>query len=268
MMPNFNRTLPLAVGLLILCLSACARLPTAPVGERPVVQSAPELLQQLESRAAEIRSLKAKGNVSVISPQKNYTGTAQLAVVKPSVLKVDVLNFWGQPVVAFLMNEQDMQLLIYPESKLYRGPATAENLRRFIPLPVSTQDFLAILTGRVAFELYEKPVFLKTADASRYLLELTSRQGGDRVRLTIDSQTLDILAAQWLNAQAHEVMSAEFGDMVSWGPVTGPQEIKAVSGDQASQVRIRYRDLSFNPPLTAEGLALPVSGAIRELPFP
>ena len=249
----------LLICLLLLCLSACARLPTARVGERPVVQSAPDLLQQLENRAAQIRSLRAKGNVSVISPQKNYTGSAQLAVVKPSVLRVDVLNFWGQPVVAFLMSEQDMQFLIYPESKLYRGPATDENLRRFIPLPVSTQDFLAMLTGRVDFGLYEKPVFLETADTGRYLLELTSRQSGDRVRLTVDSQTLDILAAQWLNAQAQEVMSAEFGDMVSWGPVTGPQDIKAVSGDQASQVRIRYRDLS---------LALPVSGAIRELPFP
>ena len=142
---NFHLRTFIFLLLLIFCLSACARLPTVPVGERPVVQSAPDLLKQLETRASEIQSFKGKGNVSVVSPQKNYTGNALLTEYKPSLLRVDVLNFWGQPVVAFLLKDQEMKLMVYPESKLYRGPANAANLSRFIPLPVSLKDFLAIL---------------------------------------------------------------------------------------------------------------------------
>ena len=189
-----------------------------------------------------------------MSPQKNYTGNALLTEYKPSLLRVDVLNFWGQPVVAFLMNEQEIKLMIYPESKLYRGPANSTNLSRFIPLPVSIKDFMAILTGRIAFEQYEKPVLLETKDPNVYYLELTSRGGNDRVKLTIESQSLNIISAQWLNSQGQEIMQAEFSEFTSQGTITGPREIKLASGDQVNQVRVRYRDLTYNVAPAPEAL--------------
>ncbi len=260
------RTLPI---LFLLCLSACARLPTAPVaGEKPTVQSAPDLVKQLETRAAEIQSLKGKGNVSVVSPQKNYTGTALITEIKPAVLRVDVLNFWGQPVIAFLMNAQEIKLLVYPESKLYRGPANSTNLSRFIPLPVTIQDFMALLTGSVAFSQYEKPVLLESKEPNIMNLQLSSTKGNDQLTLIIDSQSLNITAAHWRNAQGQEIMQAEFGEFTSQGPITGPREIKLASGDQTNQVRVHFRELTYNVPASPESLELPVSGAVHELPFP
>lgn len=262
------RTMPFLL-LFLLCLSACARLPTAPpVVEQPKLQAAPELLTQLEARAAEIQGFKGKGSVSVVSPQKNYTGNALVAEYKPSVLRVDVLNFWGQPVVAFLMNDQEMKLLVYPESKLYRGPATAANLSRFIPLPVSLKDFLALLTGRVAFGEYEKPVLLESRDPNLYLLELTSRGGAEKLKLTVESQSLNITSALWQNLQGQDLLQAEFGNFISQGTITGPREIKLASGDQVNQVRVHFRDLTYNVPPSPEAMSLPVAGGIQELAFP
>jgi outer membrane biogenesis lipoprotein LolB len=256
--------------LCLLCLSACARLPTTvPVaGEKPSVQSAADLVKQLESKAAEIQSMKGKGNVSVLSPQKNYTGNVLVTEVKPAVLRVDVLNFWGQPVIAFLMNAQEIKLLVYPESKLYRGPANSTNLSRFIPLPVTIQDFMALLTGRIAFSQYEKPVLLANTDPNALNLQLTSMKGGEQVSLAIDSQSLNITSAHWRNAQGQEIMQAEFGEFMSQGPITGPREIKLASGDQTNQVRVHFRDLTYNIPASAESLELPVAGGVRELSFP
>lgn len=265
---NSNRQIGIFLSLMLLCLSACARLPTAPVGERPVVASAQDLLKQLETRADEIQSLRAKGQVAVVSPQRNYTGNALLTLYKPALLRVDVLNFWGQPVVAFLANDQEIKFMVYPESKLYRGPATTTNLSRFIPLPVSIQDFMAILTGRIAFNLYDKPVQVESRDPNIYYLELTSRGGNERVKLTIEAQSLNIAAAQWLNSQGQEIMLAEFSEFISQGSITGPREIKMASGDQANQVRVRYRDLNYNVPPAPETMELPVSGAVQELAFP
>jgi hypothetical protein len=260
------RTLPI---LFLLCLSACARLPTAPVtGEKPAFQSAPDLVKQLESRAAEIQSLKGKGNVSVVSPQKNYTGNAVITEIKPAVLRVDVLNFWGQPVIAFLMNAQEIKLLVYPESKLYRGPANSTNLSRFMPLPVNVKDFMALLAGRVAFSQYEKPVLLASTDPNVMNLELAAVGGKERLSLTIDSASLNITSARWRNAQGQEVMQAEFGEFTSQGPITGPREIKLASGDQTNQVRVHFRELTYNVPASPESLELPVSGTVHELPFP
>jgi outer membrane biogenesis lipoprotein LolB len=268
MSQNLKMKTGFLLSLMLLCLAACARLPTAPVGEGPVVQSPPDLLKQLETRASEIQSFKGKGNVSVVSPQKNYTGNALLTGYKPSLLRVDVLNFWGQSVVTFLVNQQELKLMSYSEGKLYRGPVNTTNLSRFIPLPISLNDFMAILTGRIAFEHYDKPALLESKDPMVYYLELTSRQGIDRVKLTIDSQNLNILAAQWLNPQGQEIMLAEFSEFITQGSITGPREIKLASGDQVNQVRVRYRELNYNPPASPEALELPVSGGVQELPFP
>jgi outer membrane lipoprotein-sorting protein len=266
---NLLLKIGMLVSLIVLCLSACARLPTVPVGERPMVQSAPDLLKQLESRSAEIQSFKGKGNASIVSPQMNYSGNTVITGSKPSLLRVDLINvLFGQPLASFLMNEQEIKLLDYRQGKLYRGPASSANLSRFVPLPVSRPDFMAMLTGRVAFEQYEKPVLVETKDPSVYYLELTSRGGNDRLKLTIDSQSLNITAAQWQNPQGQETMRAEFGEFVSQGTITGPLEIKLTSADQANQVRIRYRDLTFNVPSAPEAMALPVSGAVQELAFP
>ncbi len=256
------------LSLIFLCLSACARLPTAPVGERPVVQSPQDLLKQLETRANEIQSLRAKGQVAVVSPQKNYTGNALLTEYKPSQLRVDVLNFWGQPVVAFITNEQEIKFMVYPEGKLYRGPATTTNLGRFIPLPVSIKDFIAILTGRIAFEQYEKPVLLDSRESNAYNLELSSRGSNNRVKLNIEAQSLNITSAQWLDAQGQELMQAEFSEFTTQGRVSGPQEIKMASGDRSNQVRLRYRDLTYNVLPAPEALELTVSGTVQELAFP
>jgi hypothetical protein len=256
--------------LFLLRLSACARLTTTvPIaGEKPTVQSAPDLMKQLEARAGEIQSLKGKGNVSVVSPQRNYTGNALVTEVKPAVLRVDVLNFWGQPVIAFLMNAQEIKLLVYPESRLYRGPANTTNLSRFIPLPVTIQDFMALLTGRIAFSQYEKPVLLAGTDPNILNLQLISVKGNEQVTLGIDSQSLNITSARWLNAQGQEIMKAEFGEFMSQGPITGPREIKLASGDQTNQVRVHFRDLTYNIPASPESLELPVASGVRELSFP
>ncbi|AEB08186.1 DUF4292 domain-containing protein [Desulfobacca acetoxidans] len=258
----------LALGLILICLSACARLPIAPPGERPVVSSASDLMHQLEAKANAVQSLQAKGRVSVISPQKNYNGNALFAVFKPSLLRVDVLNFWGQPAVAFISTEQEIKFMVYPESKLYRGPATSANLSRFIPLPISLHDFMAILTGRVAFERYDKPTLAIIGQSEAYFLELSSRDERGRLQLTIEAQELNITSARWLDLQGREFMQAQFSDFITRGGISGPQQIQLASGDGLRQMRLRYRELTYNVPFSDETLILPVSGDIQELPFP
>ncbi len=253
--------------LLLLCLAACARLPTAPVAERLPVGSADELLKQLQARAAAVTGLKARGNVAVTSPQKNYSGNILLTAAKPAKLRVDILNFWGQSLVTFLSDGQEMNLLVYSDSKLYKGPATPENLRRFLPVVVSQEDFLAALTGHIAFQHYGKPVLLSSPDPAVYLLELTGRDLPEKVKLTVDAQTLQLLTVQWFSPQGPETLRADFSNFLSNSGISGPSEIRLVSGDGENQVRVRYRDVTFNAPLTATAFNLPVSGTIREVPF-
>ncbi|MGQ9921186.1 MAG: hypothetical protein ACUVRZ_07615, partial [Desulfobacca sp.] len=216
--------------ILVLSLSACAHLPTAPAPGRPLVASADELLQQLQDQAATVASLKARGHVSVTSPQKNYAGNVLLTAAKPAKLRVDILNFWGQSLLTFLTDGQEMQLLVYGDRKLYKGPATPENLGRFLPVVVSQEDFLAALTGHIAFHLYEKPVLLASPEPAVYLLELTRRDLPEKVKLTVATATLQILTAQWLGPAGQETLRAEFSNFLESVGGRGPSDIRLASG--------------------------------------
>ncbi|MBM4287451.1 MAG: DUF4292 domain-containing protein [Deltaproteobacteria bacterium] len=258
----------LVLCLCLLCLAACARLPAPPPGDRPVVRSAQDLLQQLEARAEDIQSFRARGHVAVVSPQRSFSGNALLTKQKPDQIRVDVVNFWGHPVVAFITSDQEIKFMVYPEGKLYRGPATTTNLARFIPLLVSLEDFMAFLTGGIAFEHYGDPLLTEAKTADFYYLELSSRLRDERVRLTVEAQTLNIVAAQWQDSQGQDLLQAEFGQFITQGQISGPREVTLSSGDRNTQLRVRYRDLTYNAPLSPGAFELAVTGAVQELSFP
>ena len=255
------------LSLLLVSLTSCARLPTAPRAVHPQVSSAADLLQKLQDQAAACNSLKARGTVAVMSPQKNYSGSALLTAAKPARLRVDILNFWGQSLHSFLTAGQEMKLLVYGDSKLYRGPATPSNLRRFLPVVISQEDFVAALSGHIAYQNYDNPILQQNSEPTVHRLELTNRAGQEKVILTIDAPTLYVISAQWFSNAGEEMLRAEFGNFLSSGGFSGPSDILLASGDRENSVRLRYRDLTYNAPLSPEAWELPVSDTVRQVSF-
>ncbi len=257
----------LLIALLVLGMAACARMPAPPTRERPQVASAAELFQHLQNQAAAVTSLKARGTVAVTSPQKNFSATVLLAAAKPSQVRLDILNFWGQSMVTFLSDGPELQMLVYNERTLYRGPASPENLRRFLPLAVSREDFIAALTGHLAYQLYDQPVMLSSPDPAVYLLELTARSGAEKVRLTVDAQTLSLLGAQWFTPAGEETLKAEFVPGNGRSGAELPAEVYLASGDRLASVRLRYREQNVNAPVPADTWVLSTAGGVREVSF-
>lgn len=248
-------------------LSSCQRLPVVPGEAKPAVPSGQVLRDQILARSQAIRSFKAKGQLSVLSPQKNYNGSALLFGSKPETVRLDVLNFWGQPALTFLTDGQEVKMLAYSDGKLYKGPATAHNLAVFIPPPVKIQELVEVLTGGVPLAPNDEARLTDVSGTEQYRLEIIPENRQGRIDLQVDAKTLQILKALWFDAQGKQLFSAEFSDFDARGSVSFPLQVNLTTGDNRSQVRIRYRDFSLNPVETPETLALPISAAIQELPF-
>lgn len=259
-----------APGVLIILVGVlgCARLPSQPLTGYHQVSSANELYQQVQQQAATLHSLKARGSVAVASPHRSFTGNILLTAAKPQQLRVDILSFWGQSMVSLVSDGQEMKILQHGEGKLYRGPATPGNVSRFLPIVISQEEFVAILTGSLAWQHYDQPVLLDSPDPIVYLLELTSRENQGKVRLTIDRATLQIRSARWLSPQGQETWRAAFSNFIATAGLTVPSDIQVFAADGESQVRIRYRDLTANPPIAATTWELPLSSAIQEVALP
>lgn len=113
----------LGLGLAALLFSAgCRALPPAPP---PVAVISPEtLLSRLQSRQSQVKTFQAKGRLTFLSPQQNYSGTALLAGRLPASLKVDVLDFLGRTILSFATDGVEVKVLSPRENKLFHGPAT------------------------------------------------------------------------------------------------------------------------------------------------
>jgi len=78
-----------------------------------------------------------------------FSGTlpAWIAAEKPDRLYVQTLDFFGNTVAVLAAADGELSLYDAREKVFYRGPATAENLGRLVPLPISPANLAEILCG-------------------------------------------------------------------------------------------------------------------------
>lgn len=249
-------------------LWGCARLPSRPSLEAPLVSSGPELLARLQVQTVALAHFQARGQFLLLTPEKNFQGNARFLVWQPDRLRLEVVNFWGQSLVTFLSDGADFRFLVYPEGKLYRGPATASNLRRFIPFPVTLSELLAIMTGHLDYENYQGAELLPAADPETYLLALTPRHREGRVILEVASSSLQPVAARWYSPQGEMWLQVAWQDWQDQRGIRVPHEIRLADGSNRYQLRLRYREVQTDIPLTLAAFVPPAGTDLQELPFP
>ena len=163
------KTFPWLLIAALLWPAGCRTLPPAPP---PVAVISPEeLLARLQARQEQIKSFQAKGRITFLSPQQNYSGTALLTGQLPASLKVDVLDFLGRTILSLATDGAEVKVLSPGENKMSQGPATPRNLAAFIPPTVSLPQALRLLVGALPLSQGPPQNFEYEAATSRYRLE-------------------------------------------------------------------------------------------------
>lgn len=245
--------------LLFLLLAGCRALPPAP--PPATVTSPEELLSRLESRQR-LRSFQAKGRITFLSPQQNYSGTALLRGILPATLRVDVLDLFGRTILSFHTNGAEVQVLSPREGKLYCGQATPRNLAAFIPPAVSLPQALRLLLGAVPLSPGTPPVFRYDPGQSRYLMEWQEGTAGKvRERLSVAAPGLYPVLEEWFGGGPAPRFTATFADFGSLVPDL-PGKLTLQTSSPKIELRLAYTELILNPPLNPGELALtPPAGA-------
>ena len=227
--------------------------------------SSEALLARLRSRQQQVQSFQAKGRLTFLSPQQNYSGTALLTGRLPASLKVDILDFFGRTILVFATDGTEVKILSPHENKLLRGPATPGNLAAFIPPTVSLPQTLRLLVGTLPFSPGTPDLFEYQSASGRYLLEW--RQGGALTeRLWVEAQGLYPVADEWFGGAATPRFTAELADFGALVPDL-PQKITLKTATPKMELRLVYRDLKLNPPLTPADLTLTPPPGITEVPL-
>lgn len=241
----------------------CRTLPPAPP---PAAVTSPEvILTRLESRQQQIRAFQAKGRITFLSPQQNYSGTTRLAGQLPASLKADVLDILGRTILSLATDGATVAVLSPSENRIFRGPATPKNLAAFIPPAVSLPQALRLLVGALPLSQGPTDHFEYQAASNRYLLEW--RPGGVLLeRLWVEAPGWYPVREEWFGGAPEPRFTA---DLENFGALTPdlPGKITLKTAAPNMELRLGYRDLSLNPALTPAQLTVEPPPGVTEVPL-
>jgi hypothetical protein len=243
--------------------AGCRTLPPAPPPAAVISKEA--LLARLQARQERVQSFQAKGRITFLSPEQNYSGNALLSGRLPDSLKVDVLDFLGRTILSFATDGAEVKVLSPSENKLYQGPATPGNLAAFIPPSVSLPQALRLLVGALPLSSGPPQNFDYEAATGRYRLEW--RQGGALTeRLWVAAQGLHPVQEEWFGGAPEPRFTAELANFGALAPDL-PEKITLKTSAPQKEMRLVYRDLKLNPPLTPADLTLASPAGVVQVPL-
>jgi hypothetical protein len=256
---------PAMIALLAcVALHGCRALPPAP--PPTVVASAEDLLARLQNRQKSSESFQAKGRITFLSPERNYSGAITLKAQRPAGLRVDVLDILGRTLLSFAANGDRVQVLSPSEGKLFQGPASPRNLAAFIPPAVTLPQALRLLVGALPLSPGPPSKFDYDAATGQYVLEW--RQGEAlQERLWVAAQGLYPLKDEYFGGAAQPRFTAELADFGETVP-DFPGKITLKTEAPKLELRLAYKELRLNPLLTPADLTLtpPPGLAVVQLP--
>ena len=106
-----------------------------------------ELLAQVKGAQGRVRSVRGEARVRVDGEGMKGSVRELVAAEKPDRLRVDTLDFFGNPVAQLATSGGRFTLYDARAKVVYRGAATPANLSRLVPLPLPADALVTILCG-------------------------------------------------------------------------------------------------------------------------
>lgn len=250
--------------IMVLCFWGCRSLPppAAPVS----VTSADELVSRLQAGKPQVQSFEAKGRLTFLSPQRNYSGTTLIKGRLPQTIRADVLDFLGRSLLYFYSNGQEVQVLSPKEGKLFRGAATPGNLAAFIPPAMTLPQALRLMVGDLPLSPGQPAKWVHEADQGRYLLEWRYPDGVSQERLWLEDRDLRPVKEEWFGADGQLRFAADFSNYGQTVPgLPGQVTVKTLKPE--GELRLTYREMLVNPAFKDTDLSLPRTPGVTEVPL-
>ena len=224
-------------------LGCAKRIDFGPAGE---IRSAQELLTLTDQAERQILSLKGDARLRVSSPKGSGTLNIFAAISDPDKLHLESLNFFGKPQAILKTTGARFGLLDAEEGKYYRGPASEENLSRFMPVALPVQELVAMMLGRaprIAFSASSLKL-----DPARGSYVVTLEGAGIQQTLWVDPATHRVRRSEVRGPKSYEL---SFDDFQGFASTEFPRQTTLAVPRETTRLELKYRDLELNPRLDA-----------------
>lgn len=247
-----------ALALVALASSACVkRAPPPDLSPDPV-----ELLAQVERTQARVDRVGGEARVRLESPRGGGTATQFVAAERPDRLRLELLDFFGNPAAVLVADGGRFSLLDLRAGVFYRGAATPQNIGRLVSLPIPAGDLVLILCGAVPIAS-GRAVAVEPGDG---VLRLTVEGADRRQRLDVGagaavvSSTTEPLPGVPLPAGTYSVAFDRFRDRAG-RPFPG--QVRVESRAAGVKLRLDWKEIEVNGVLPEGSFALAPPKGVR-----
>ena len=225
---------------LLFLLAGCAReVPTLEPADMP----ASVIVEHFKEGEEQLRSFRAVGSIQVKGGKQRWSGRVFVLVQLPSSLRLEVLNFFGQPVMYAASDGSEFVIWQPGDNRAYQGLAARGTLARLIKFPLRDHEAVLLLAGVVpTWDQGEQKLF-KLSDTGGMLLKMEDTPSQLTQKVWLEGESEVATKIERLRGGKRELM-ATFSDFM---PIEGwlyPRSI--VMEGAKTRVAIHYEQIAIN----------------------
>ena len=245
--------------IVLLFVTACAR-PPAPVWTE--LPAADELLARLHAESGRFRSLDAEAGVDLSAAGKSFSSRQFLLLERPDRLRIDVVTGFGQLLLQLASDGDTLEVLLNSSApgRFLRGPASYENISRFVRIPLAVGDLLPLL-------LHDPPIiaYRQSRTAERDGELVLSLSGDDKRQELVFNERLQLTGCRYLVGD-QLLLAVTYRNFK--GEPLFPRKIVIEIPAEESRVTLSIADLQLNTSIHASKFSLqkPENVAVEILP--
>ena len=236
----------LALFCLLLLLGGCARPPQPLPAELP----AENLLARLAATTGRYQSLDATAKVTLVADGQRVTTQQFMLLERPDHLRIDALTGFGQLVLQLATDgkQLDVHLNHGKPARFLRGPASYENISRFVRIPLAVDDLLPLLLYDPLLIAFDRQQVSAASDG--IVLALS---GGDKQQELVFNEQLQLIACRYLvdGELLLAISYAKFSDAERF-----PHKVMIEIPRQKTDATVTISELSLNPAIDSHKFRL------------
>lgn len=231
--------LSLLTFLLLVSLSNCATIYKPMAGKDVEV-----ILSGIQDQESKVSAFYTSGGLSL--QDQEWDSDSHVLIVgnrDPFKIKVEVTHPWGRPIVHILIDEGNLQVLSFPDKKLYLGAFTPEALSKFLPGELDALVVWAVLRGYPHLLPYHgirsiKANQIRLLDEKGKVLEIIDIYPGSKLPRMVFFPEKNIVL--------------EFSDFQEFDGIHYARKVKVEDMEGKSHLILRKKKMVFNKSIPME----------------
>ena len=256
---RYRWLLALILGCVSLSWAGCVK--KAPLLEPADLPVAP-ILERLDERRASLSGFRASGTLRLEGGGRQWSGRALVLTKFPHRLRLELLNFFGQPVL-YVVTDGEEVISWIPGENASRRFALGKVIATFTSLQVQDDEAMLLLAGAVPEFQHREARLFRDAQEGAFLLSLEDQARGEIEWVWLAEDATTVRRLQRIQ-KGSSLLDATFSEFAEADGFAYPREVKIeVAG---VHLALRYQVFVPNARLDDEVFHLELPPGVKVLP--